>query len=94
MLPSPSRLSGDAARRRREALCETLRRSVEFAVNERAGALLEILKSVSEERQIVVCSQEREVLEWARERLVHPGSRVVELSTPIDSKQTVTTESC
>ena len=51
----------------------------------RKSALLETLKSVSEERQVIVFSQEREILEWARERLVDPASRVIELTIPMDS---------
>ncbi len=48
---------------------------------ERTMRLLELLLSLSEERQIVVFSQEEEVRAWAAERLAaHPRHRLVELA--------------
>lgn len=45
----------------------------------RTRSLLDLLHQLSRERQIVVFSQEDEVVVWARDHLVGPGDAVVEL---------------
>ncbi len=45
----------------------------------RAAAILDVLHELSGERQIIVFSQEDDVLEWAKATLRGPRDRLVEL---------------
>jgi energy-coupling factor transporter ATP-binding protein EcfA2 len=45
----------------------------------RTAAVLDLLHELSRERQIVIFSQEEEVLAWARERLDRQADRLIEL---------------
>ena len=46
----------------------------------RTVAVLDMLLELSQERQIVVFSQEQEVLDWARERLAGERNKLLELT--------------
>ena len=50
---------------------------------ERTQAMLETLLSMSEERQIVLFSQEGEVLDWARANLNGPRHKLILLDPPV-----------
>lgn len=47
--------------------------------SERTKAILECLQSISRERQVILFSQQTEVLDWARANLTGPNDAVVEL---------------
>jgi uncharacterized protein YhaN len=49
---------------------------------ERTRAILELLHRESESRQVILFSQEEEVLAWAKDRLRAPRDRVIELAVP------------
>ena len=53
----------------------------------RKQKLLDTLKAVSETRQVILFSQEEEVLAWAKKNLLEPQSRIVEL-TPATTSAT------
>jgi uncharacterized protein YhaN len=46
----------------------------------RAAAMLDLLHELSADRQVIVFSQEDDVLTWARRALVAPNDRLIELS--------------
>jgi uncharacterized protein YhaN len=48
----------------------------------RTGALLDLLHAMSRERQVVLFTQEDDVLSWAENHLDAPQDRLVRLSPP------------
>jgi exonuclease SbcC len=47
---------------------------------ERQQAVLDVLRELSTERQVILFTQEDAVLKWARQKLVEPRDRIVELT--------------
>ena len=53
----------------------------------RKRSLLETIASISRRRQVILLTQEEEVLRWAQENVVAPD-RVLELASPVIARPT------
>jgi exonuclease SbcC len=51
-----------------------------YADDARTIAMLEVLHTISTERQVVVFSHDTQALEWARQALRNPRDKIVELT--------------